>query len=315
LRLRPAALASTLALGLSACAVPAASQAASYKTGVGDQNPDMFASPGYTALHSRITRYIAPYNIVTTPDDLAVFRAWLAGADRAHAQPLIAFYHSRVGGTHMPSVATYTKDIKKFFKLFPSVKTYTPWNESNRGSVSISGGASFHSPTATEAAGYYLAMRQNCRRCTIVGLEVLDGSNPKPTIAYIHKFQSSVRKLGGRLPTVWGLHNYSDTNRFRDAGTKAVLAAVKGQVWLTETGGLVNFGGAFPNNNGSGLKRAEKAVKYMFRLAASNRRITRLYIYNWFGELPSARFDAGLVDPDGSPRPAYFAVLKQLRGK
>ena len=93
-----------------------------------------------------------------------------------------------------------------------------------------------------------------------------------------------------------------------------MLAAVKGQVWLTETGGLVNFGGAFPNINGSGLTRAEKAVKYMFKLAASNKRITRLYIYNWFGELPTARFDAGLVNPDGSPRPAYLAVLKQLTG-
>ncbi len=314
MHLRPAALASTLAFGLSACAGTAASQAASYKTGVGDQNPAMFASPGYKALHSRITRYIAPYNIVTTPSDLAVFRTWLAGANHDHAQPLIAFYHSRVGGTKMPSVATYTKDVSKFFKLFPSIKSYTPWNESNRGNVSISGGASFHSPTASQAAQYYLAMKKTCHGCTIVGLEVLDGANPKPTIAYIHSFQSTVRKLHGTLPTVWGLHNYSDTNRFRDSGTKAVLAAVKGQVWLTETGGLVNFGGAFPNINGSGLTRAEKAVKYMFKLAASNKRITRLYIYNWFGELPTARFDAGLVNPDGSPRPAYLAVLKQLTG-
>jgi len=301
-------LASTLAFAVSACAVPAASQAASYKTGVGDQNPDMFASPGYKALHSRITRYIAPYNIVTTPNDLAVFRVWLAGANRDHAQPLIAFYHSRVGGTKMPSVATYTKDIAKFFKLFPSIKTYTPWNESNRGNVTIAGGASFHSPTAVQAAQYYVSMKKICHRCTIVGLEVLDGSNPKPTIAYIHQFQSNVRRLGGSLPSVWGLHNYSDTNRFRDAGTKAVLAAVRGQVWLTETGGLVNFGGAFPYS----LTRADKAVKYMFRLAASNKRITRLYIYNWYGNPPTARFDAGLVNADGSPRPAYLSVLKQL---
>jgi hypothetical protein len=274
----------------------------------------MFYSPAYKALHSRITRYIAPYNIVTTPYDLGIFRTWLAGANHDHAQPLIAFYHSRVGGTHMPSVATYTKDIKKFFKLFPSIKNYTPWNEENRGNVTIGGGASFHSPTPAEAASYYLALKQSCKGCTIVGLEVLDGANPNPTITYIHQFQADVRALHGSLPTVWGLHNYSDTNRFRDSGTKAVLAAVKGQVWLTETGGLVNFGGAFPNINGSGLTRSDKAIKYMFKLAASNKRITRLYIYNWFGELPTARFDAGLAEPDGTPRLAYYAVLKQLRG-
>jgi Glycosyl hydrolase catalytic core len=293
-----------------AAAMPAMGQAATYKTGVGDQDSTMFQSPFYKALHTRITRFIAPYNIVTTPSDLAAFRVWLAGATADHEQPLIAFYHSRVGGTHMPSVATYTKDIKKFMKDFPSIKNYTPWNESNRGNVTISGGASFHSPTASQAAQYYLALKKNCKGCTIVGLEVLDGSNPKPTITYIKSFQKDVEKAHGKLPTVWGLHNYSDTNRFRDAGTKDVLKAVKGQVWLTETGGLVNFGGAFPYS----LTRANKAVAYMFKLAKSNKRITRLYIYNWFGDPSTARFDAGLADQNGTPRPAYFTVLKQLTG-
>jgi hypothetical protein len=299
---------------MSAGAVPAASQAATYKTGVGDQSAAMFASPYYKALKTRITRYIAPYNLVTTPSDLAAFKVWLAGANADHVQPLIAFYHSRVGGTKMPSVSTYTKDIKKFMQDFPSIKNYTPWNEANRGNVTISGGASFHSPSAKQAAQYYLAMKKICKGCTIVGLEVLDGANPKPTITYIKSFQKDVKKAHGSLPTVWGLHNYSDTNRFRDAGTKDVLKAVKGQVWLTETGGLVNFGGAFPNVNGSGLVRANKAVAYAFKLAKSNKRITRLYLYNWYGESATARFDAGLTDVNGVPRPAYFTVLKQLTG-
>jgi hypothetical protein len=297
-----------------AAAMPAVSQAASYKTGVGDNNPAMFQSPYYKKLKSRITRYIAPYNLVTTPADLAVFRQWLAGANADHAQPLIAFYHSRVHGTKLPSVATYTADIKKFMKLFPSIKNYTAWNEENRGNVSIGGGASYSSPSAKQAAAYYVALKKNCRGCTIVGLDVLDSANPKPTITYIHQFQADVRKAKSSLPTIWGLHNYSDTNRFRDAGTKAVLAAVSGQVWLTETGGLVQFGGAFPNKNGAGLTRANKAVAYMFKLAKSNKRITRLYIYNWFGGNASTRFDAGLVDQTGVPRPAYYTVLKQLTG-
>jgi hypothetical protein len=312
LRLRHAALAITVALG-AAGAVPAASQAATvtFKTGVGDQNPAMFASPYYKVLKTRITRYIAPYNIVTTPSDLATFRAWLAGANSDHVQPLIAFYHSRVDGTHMPSVATYTKDIRAFFKDFPTIKNYTPWNEENRGNVQISGGASFDSPSAKQSAEYYLALKKYCKGCTIVGLEVLDGANPKPTVTYIKQFQADVKKLKGTLPTIWGLHNYSDTNRFRDAGTKDVLAAVKGQVWLTETGGLVQFGSGFPYS----LSRAQKATAYAFQLAKSNKRITRLYLYNWFGEPTTARFDAGLTSITGVPRPAYFTVLKQLTGK
>ena len=38
---------------------------------------------------------------------------------------------------------------------------------------------------------------------------------------------------------IWGLHNYIDANRFRTRGTRALLRAVKGDVWFTETGGLV----------------------------------------------------------------------------
>jgi len=307
LRLRHAALAVTLALGMAGAA-PAVSQAATFKTGIGDQNAAMFSSTYYKVLKTRITRYIAAYNIVTQPSDLAAFRQWLAGANADHVQPLIAFYHSRVGGTHMPSVATYTKDVQKFIKDFPSIKNYTPWNEENRGNVSETGGGSFDSPTAKQSAEYYLALKKICKGCTIVGLEVLDGSNPKPTVTYIKQFQADVKKLKGTLPTIWGLHNYSDTNRFRDAGTKDVLAAVKGQVWLTETGGLVQFGSGFPYS----LSRAAKATAYAFTLAKSNKRITRLYLYNWFGAPTTARFDAGLMDVNGNPRPAYFILVKAL---
>ena len=286
-------------------AAPAASQA--YITGVGDDNPNMFASPLFQALNTKISRYFAAYNVVDTTD-LAAVTTWIHAAEQSGIQPMIAFYHARGrAGTHMPTVAAYTKEIKKFFKKFPEVKYYTPWNEANRGNVTVSGGASFHSPTAKQAAQYYLALRSACKGCKIVGLDVLDGTNIKPTIAYIHQFQAYAR---GHLPTIWGLHNYSDTNRNRSTGTKAVLAAVKGQVWLTETGGVVQFGGAFPYS----LSRASKALTYMFKLAASNRRIARLYIYNWYGGDASTRFDAGLVDATGMPRPGYYTVLKKLTG-
>jgi hypothetical protein len=304
LRLRKPVLASLVVLAVLGGA-PAVSQG--YTTGVGDNNPNMFASPLFQALHTSITRYVAPYNVADTPADLAAFNIWLKAANDEHIQPLIAFYHSRKGGTHLPSVAAYTKEIKKFFKLFPQVKAYTPWNEANRGNVSVANGASFHSPSAKLAAQYYLALRSACHGCKIVGLDVLDGSNIKPTIGYIRSFQHYAKS---HLPTIWGLHNYSDTNRNRSTGTKAVLAAVRGQVWLTETGGLVQFGGAFPYS----LSRASKALTYMFKLAASNSRIARLYIYNWYGGDASTRFDAGLVDATGGPRPGYYTVLKKLTG-
>ncbi|MGI8804002.1 MAG: hypothetical protein ACR2KV_17875 [Solirubrobacteraceae bacterium] len=306
MRLRRTILASIVVLaGLGAA--PAVSQA--YVTGIGDNNPNMFASPFFKALHTSITRFVAPYNVAGNPTQLAQITTWVRAAESEGIQPLIAFYHSPgTAGTHLPSVAAYTKSIKRFFKLFPEIKAYTPWNEANRGNVVVSGGASFHSPSAKLAAQYYLAMRSVCKGCKIVGLDVLDGQNIKPTIAYIRSFQ---RYAKAHLPTIWGLHNYSDTNRSRNTGTKAVLAAVRGQVWLTETGGLVKFGGAFPQS----LSRAAKALTYMFKLAGSNRRIARLYIYNWYGGDSGTRFDAGLVDSTGlTPRPGYFVVRKKLTG-
>jgi hypothetical protein len=32
--------------------------------------------------------------------------------------------------------------------------------------------------------------------------------------------------------------------------------------------------------------------------------------YHWFGFPPGAHFDAGLVDPDGTPRAAYFVFQR-----
>ena len=43
--------------------------------------------------------------------------------------------------------------------------------------------------------------------------------------------------------TICGIHNYSDVNRFRSTGTKALMKALGcKQYWLTETGGLYKFG-------------------------------------------------------------------------
>ena len=42
-------------------------------------------------------------------------------------------------------------------------------------------------------------------------------------------------------------------------------------------------------------------------------RVTRLYNYQWTGAERSARFDAGLVDPDGSKRKAYRQFKRSAR--
>ena len=277
--------------------------------GIGGEQPTTFGNPAFLALPTHIARYVTPYDVVTnhSQNDLPRLREWLAGAARDHIQPLIAFYHSDRTPKKMPSIKTYTADVKRFLKEFPQVKLLQPWNEANRGYVSA-GGGSYQSPSAAQSAAYYLDLRGLCRRCTIVGLDVLDSTNPSATVRYIKEFK---RALGRHsVPTLWGLHNYSDTNRLRSAGTRAVLHATTGQVWLTETGGIAKLSPSFPFN----LSRQTRATRYMFSLAAISPRITRLYIFQWTGgHVARERFDAGLSDYRGRPRPAYCAVYEHLR--
>jgi hypothetical protein len=281
---------------------------ASYLTGVGDQQTEMFSNPLWQQLKTKIVRYIAPYDAVARPYSLQLAQHWIAAAEAQHQQILVAFYHSEYTPMSMPNLTTYTRDVQKFIKLFPKVRQYQAWNETNRGTLAHM----FKSPTALESAKYYKALRSVCKGCTITGLDILDGPSINPTLRYVGEFKRDVSRLRVPMPSLWGLHNYSDTNRFQSTRTRAILKAVPGQVWLTETGGIVKFGGAFPNKKGSGLKRSSKALAYMFKLASSNSRIKRLYIFQWSGGTASTRFDAGLTDAHYNPRPGYVTVCNQL---
>jgi len=307
------------ALALAVAALPALGSGAKKKptatvstlaVGLGDEQPAMFGNPAYQALHTKIARYVTPYDVATnhSPNDLPRLKAWLAAASAQHIQPLIAFYHSDRTPKRMPSVATYTSDMKKFLRMFPKVTLLQPWDEANRGNVVETGKGSFDSPTAKQSAQYYVALRAACGRCTIVGLDVLDSTDPRATVRYIDEFKAALGRHP--LPTIWGLHNYSDTNRFTSAGTRAVLGATRGQVWMTETGGIVKLAGDFPFN----LSRQVRATRYMFSLAALSPRITRIYIFQWTGgKTAKERFDAGLTDFNGRPRPAYCVVYEHVR--
>jgi hypothetical protein len=279
--------------------------------GIGDEQPAMFSNGAYNALHTSIARYVTPYDVMSNHrrNDLPRLRAWLAAAKAHRTQALVAFYHSDRTPKKLPSVSAYAKAVKAFLKAFPQVRLLQPWDEANRGTVNERGD-SFHSPSARQSAQYYLALRAACARCTIVGLDVLDSTDVRATLSYINQFKSAV---GSRhQPTIWGLHNYSDTNRFHPGGTRAVLADTRGQVWLTETGGIAKLSPSFPFN----LSRQSRAVAYMFRLASLSSRITRLYIFQWTGGIAKREaFDAGLTDVHGKPRPAYCVVYKALRHK
>src|SRR5579863_7045178 len=114
-----------LTLAGSALLIAPASNAGALKArtssatvGIGDEQPSTFGNPAFLALHTRIARYVTPYDVVTnnSRNDLPRLRHWLAAAARDHIQPLIAFYHSDRTPKKMPSLKTYTADVKRFLK-------------------------------------------------------------------------------------------------------------------------------------------------------------------------------------------------------
>jgi hypothetical protein len=287
---------------------PRAHAAASYLTGIGDESSEMFGNPLWQQLHTRIARYIAPYDAVAHSYSLDKAITWIHDAEAQHQQVLVAFYHSEYTPTKLPSVALYQHDVQKFVKLFPHVHQYQSWDEANRGNLAHS----FSSPSAVGAAEYYQALLRVCKGCTVIGLDVLDQANITPTLTYISEFKREINHLRTIMPSIWGLHNYSDVNRLQSYRTHELVRALGGQVWITETGGIVQFGTEFPNKHGSGLTRAAKVLKYMFAVAGSVPQIKRLYVYDWTGGVNSTRFDAGLMNAHDQPRAGYEVVCKEL---
>src|SRR3954453_18214691 len=80
---------------------------------------------------------------------------------------------------------------------------------------------------------YFDTLASACRGCDIVAADVLDTDD-------MPQWLRAFSKAAHHTPRIWGLHNYLDANRFRTTGTEAMLRTVKGQIWFTETGGLVH---------------------------------------------------------------------------
>jgi hypothetical protein len=289
---------------IAVLAVPAGASA--YTLGVSDQQASTFTNPLFAPLKIKAARYITPYDVMESPTDKAQLDAWLTAARAAHQKILISFEHSHRGARAktLPSVAAYTREIKKFKKAYPFVQSISPWNEVNRRlfftpATGYQGQPTWNSPK--RVAQYYNASRTVFKGKTIVAIDVLDEQNVNRTIKYLKSFLRYAKK-----PKIIGFHNYSDTNRFSTTRTKRVLATFKGKVWLTETGGIVKLGDSFPFS----LTRAQKALGCMFTLAKSNKRITALFVYQYnpASDPQNARFDAGLINPDGTPRPGYNVV-------
>lgn len=293
-------LAAALALlvALSCCAATAHAAAPKLSVGIGDEDASMFTDPLLAPLRMRRARFVAGWDAaLSAGSERDSADQFLGAARTAGYDVLVSFAHSDNPGrtTTLPSSSAYAKGVKAFLKRYPWVRTYSPWDEVNTCSE-----PTCHNPKA--AAGYYRTLKRACPRCTVLAAEVLD-SDYTEMRSYLKQY---LRYVGKPVPQLWGLHNYSDVNRFRTIGTRTMLATVPGTVWITEVGGLYSWGRSFPPST----SRQVRATQQMFKLATSSSRIQRLYIYSWNG---GGTFDAGLLWPNGTPRPAYTTVADWLK--
>jgi len=312
LHIRPFELGAT---ALALVALSAAPADARYRLGVGEQKPEMFAAPAWQSLNLKQVRYLVPWDWQRA--ERPAVAAFMGAARTARQDVLVTFTarrgcydgrrYSRTRVCRAPSARAYRAAVRAFDDAYPWVRTYSAWNEVNHVSQ-----PTFSSPRL--AVRYYAVLRRESRlrHFRVMAADVLDTSNLR---RYVRAF---LRRAPGR-PRLWGLHNYQDVNRRTSADTREMLRLVPGRVWLTETGGVVKFGNTRQFRYSE--SRAANRTRWMFRLANryDHRRrglrsvIARLYVYRWYGEPPGAHFDAGLVNPDGTPRRAYSVVAKHAR--
>jgi hypothetical protein len=310
----------------TALLIAPASASAAFTIGISENSAAMFSDPLFTGLGVKSARVVVPWNVMSANDGrLPELHAYVQQADAQGVRVLVSFEHARGDASlcfrrsnfrktvcRIPKLADYEREMRAFMANFPTVKTVSPWNEINHFTQGTS-----RDPRA--AARFTDKWRQICPDCTIVAADVLDQADDpsatrptfRATARYIKRFRSFLKAPR----TVCGIHNYSDVNRFRSTGTRALMKALGcKQYWLTETGGLYKFGSFWSKRTKKGCKTNAscqlKATKYMFSLARSNKKIKALFIYTWFGAV-TPRFDAGLV-ANGKPRSAYNEVKKRL---
>lgn len=270
--------------------------------GVGDNSPNMFLDSNFRSLGTKISRKIIPYDYYNYQFELDQLQAWLTNAQALGIEPLISFQHSLVNKKKLPSVAEFKQTLQHFRTNYPSVKTISPWNEANHVTQ-----PTYKKPK--RAAEFFNATKAACKGCKIVAADVLDQANMLPWL--------KVFKKHAKGPKIWGLHSYADSNKpisWKKSATKKLLGAVKGEIWLTEVGGLVAFKNNFPYNE----KRAAKAVRKTLQLSKKSPRIKRTYLYCWYGAVqpagaPPYIWDSGLVSASGVPRPGFNELRKWMK--
>jgi hypothetical protein len=291
----------------------------SIRVGLADQSPRMFAAPDFQKLNIKRTRYFVASDVMQNSGERAKARAFVLAARAAKVSTLIHLSTTdlRVKRGKLVSTTTYRRNAGRIVAYFRKlgVRDFGSWNEENHASQEtwnhIGSAVSYFK-------SMYSAVKKRCRTCAVVGLDLLDQAGVD---RYIRSFYARLSPTWRKRLKVVGIHNYSDVNRNRATGTAKIIDTARRynratKFWFTETGAVASFGGAFPYSE----SRQAKRMPNMFKLASRfrSRGVQRVYAYNWFGVengpcATTCKFDSGLVDPDGTPRPVLAVFASNLK--
>lgn len=300
------AILGTLVLGAVVTA-PAHAVTGSYTVGVSDNKPSTFFDPRLKQIGIRTARLVIPWNGITR--DPKTIATWMDAARSHGIQPLVAFDRTRGNNCpqrpcYLPTAKQFAREFKKFRKKYKHVRYYTPWNEANHPGQ----------PTAKRpdrVADFHDAIADQCKKCVVVAGDPLDTAGVG---GWMRSYEKRLKTKHRRKVGIWGLHNYVSANYFSTSGTREALKATKADVWLTETGGIVQM---LTYQQATRLEydeaRAARALAFALGLMAKYPcRFKRIYVYNWQAA-PKDRFDTGVINPDGRARPSFNVLADALQ--
>ena len=290
-----------LAVAALALAVP--SSAPALVVGIADQKPDMFRDARFGQLGVKHARLNVSWDALNHDWEVAELDTWLYAARAQGVQPLISFGHSRLFRRELPTPERFKYEFRRFRARYPWITNFATWNEANH-----CGEPTCHRERLV--AAYYRKLRQECPRCTILAAELLDMPN---MLTWVNRF----RRYAKVEPRYWGLHNYVEANRFHTTSLKKLLRRVRGQIWLTEVGGLVARRRKRPET----VKRIPESKWHALRVtrfvlnevAPMSRRITRVYLYHWNAMTAKDSWDSAFIDYHGRRRPAFAELQRTMR--
>ena len=296
-----------IALALLAAA-PASANA--FVIGIADQKPDMFLDQRFLDLDIHHARISVPWDALRYGWQVSELDLWMAGAYLRNVHPLVSFSRSRMQPYELPTAPEFRQAFREFRARYPFVTNFATWNEAN-----VCGQLTCR--RAGLVAAYWRRMRAECPGCRVLAAELLDMPN---MLKWARQFRRRNRRAGGVEPTLWGLHNYVEANRFRAGSVGELLRNVKGRVWVTEVGGIVkrrkNRRGREHSIKGipESKRHAARVTRFLFRRVVPRYpRLTRIYLYQWNSSTRRDTWDSGLIGPDNRARPSLRILRRELR--